>query len=92
MALPFRLEVFMKIEDIVLVKEHLRGKILNYLSTLDDFMMIHARLKTDSVVVIGQIAYGLAETRRDAAKWSTVAFTHNKVVEEIGRASCRERV
>lgn len=71
----------MKIEDIVLVKEHLRGKTLNYLSTLDDFMMIHARLKTDSVVVIGQIAYGLAETRRDAAKWSTVAFTHNKVVE-----------
>lgn len=71
----------MKIEDIVLVKEHLRGKKLNYLSTLDDFMMIHARLKTDSVVVIGQIAYGLAETRRDAAKWSTVAFTHNKVVE-----------
>ena len=49
----------MKLEEIVLVKEHLKGRTLNYLSTLDDFMLVHVRLKTDSLVMSGQIALEL---------------------------------
>ena len=47
----------MKLEDIVLVKEHVKGRVMNYLSTLDDVMLIHTGLKTDSIVMSGQIAF-----------------------------------
>lgn len=71
----------MKLEDIVLVKEHLKGRTLNYLSTLDDFMLVHVRLKTDSVVMSGQIALELSKTLTDNNKWTQIPFSENKNVE-----------
>lgn len=71
----------MKLEDIVLVKEHVIGRVMNYLSTLDDFMLIHTRLKTDSIVMSGQIAFDLAKTLTDEWKWSVVEFSEHKKVE-----------
>lgn len=71
----------MKLEDIVLVKEHLKGRTLNYLSTLDDFMMVHVRLKTDSLVMSGQMALELARTLNDDGKWVGTQFTEAKSVE-----------
>jgi len=71
----------MKLEDIVLVKEHEKGKTINYLSTLDDFMLIHTRLKTDSIVMSGQIAFDLAKTLTDEWKWSVVEFSEYKRTE-----------
>lgn len=49
----------MKFEEKMLVKEHLRGRTLNYLSTLDDFMLIHGRRKADSMVYAGQLTMEL---------------------------------
>lgn len=71
----------MKLEEIVLVKEHLKGRTLNYLSTLDDFMLIHVRLKTDSLVKSGQIALELSKTLTDDSKWTQIAFSEHKSVE-----------
>ena len=71
----------MKLEDIVLVKEYVKGRVMNYLSTLDDFMLIHARLKTDSIVMSGQIAFDLTKTLTDEWKWSVVEFSEYKRTE-----------
>lgn len=71
----------MKLEDIVLVKEIVKGKTINYLSKLDDFMLMHVRLKTDSIVMSGQIAFDLAKTLRDDWKWSVVEFFEYKRTE-----------
>lgn len=35
-----------KLEDIVLVEEYVKGCVMNYLSTLDHFMLMHTRSKT----------------------------------------------
>lgn len=71
----------MKIEEIVLVKEHLRNKTLNYLSTLDDFMNVHVRLISDSVVRNGQLASELTKTLLDDGKWMKLGYTDHKWVE-----------
>lgn len=71
----------MKLEEMVLVKEHLRGKTLNYLCTLNDFMLIHVRRKTESFVMSGQVALELCETRMDDHKWTELVFSENKYVE-----------
>ena len=71
----------MKLEDIVLVKEHIKGRTLNYLSTLDDFMLVHVRLKTDSLVMSGQIALELSKTLSDDCKWMQMQLSENKKVE-----------
>lgn len=71
----------MKLEDMVLVKEHLKGRTLNYLSTIDDFMLIHVRRKTDSLVMSGQIVLDLSKTLTDDSKWIQLQFSENKRVE-----------
>ena len=71
----------MKLEEILLVKEHLEGRTLNYLSTLDDFMMIHARRKTETMIFAGQIAMQLAESLHDDRKWVEIRFSEYKSVE-----------
>ena len=71
----------MKLEDMVLVKEHLKGRTLNYLSTIDDFMLIHVRRKTDSLVMSGQIVLDLSKTLTDDSKWIQLQFSESKRVE-----------
>ena len=71
----------MKLEDIILVKENMKGSVMNYLSTLDDFMLIHTGLKTDSIVMSSQIALDLAKTLTDEWKWSIVEFSEYKRIE-----------
>lgn len=71
----------MKLEDMVLVKEHLKGRTLNYLSTIDDFMLIHVRRKTDSLVMSGQIVLELSSTLMDDSKWTRIDFSEDKRVE-----------
>lgn len=71
----------MKLEDMVLVREHLKGRTLNYLSTLDDFMVIHGRRKEDSMVFAGHIAMQMAGTLREDGKWIEVQFSEHKSVE-----------
>lgn len=71
----------MKLEEIVLVKEHLKGRTLNYLSTIDDFMLIHVRRITDSLVKSGQIALELSKTLSDDSKWTQIPFSEHKSVE-----------
>ena len=71
----------MKFEDILLVKEHVKGRTINYLSTLDDFMMIHVSRKTDSFVASGQIVLDLSKTLTEDGKWIKVDFSEYKSVE-----------
>lgn len=71
----------MKLEDMVLVKEHLKGRTLNYLSTIDDYMLIHVRMKTDSLVMSGQIALELSKTLNDDSMWTQIQFSEHKSVE-----------
>lgn len=71
----------MKLEEIVLVKEHVKGRTLKYLSTLDDFLMIHGRRKEDSMVYAGHIAMQMAGTLYDAGKWIAIPFSEYKSVE-----------
>ena len=71
----------MKLEDIVLVKEHVKGRTLKYLSTLDDFLMIHGRRKEDSMVFAGQLVMQMASTLHDDGKWIALLFSENKSVE-----------
>ena len=71
----------MKLEDIVLVKEHIQGRTLKYLSTLDDFMLVHVRLKTDSLVMSGELALELFKTLSDDCKWMQMQLSENKKVE-----------
>ena len=65
----------MKLEEIVLVKEHLKGKTMNYLLSLDDFMQIHVGRKTDSLVMGGQIALALAKTLSEDKNWMQMEFS-----------------
>lgn len=71
----------MKLEDMVLVKEHLKGRTLNYLSTIDDFMLIHVRRKTDSLVMSGQIVLDISKTLTNDSKWIQLQFSESKRVE-----------
>ena len=71
----------MKLEEIVLVKEHLKGKTMNYLLSLDDFMQIHVGRKTDSLVMGGQIALALAKTLSEDKNWMQIEFSEHKRVE-----------
>ena len=70
----------MKLEEIVLVKEHLKGKTMNYLLSLDDFMQIHVGRKTDSLVMCGQIALALAQPLSENRNWMKIEFSEHKRV------------
>lgn len=80
-ALPLQIGGSMKLDEIIMIKEHLRGRTLNYLGMLDDFTQIHVRQKTDSIVQAGQLVNELAQTRADESGWLKMTFSEHKWVE-----------
>lgn len=71
----------MKLEEMILVKEQVKNRTMNYLLSLDDFVKIHINRKTDSMEVGAQTVLELTKTLLEDTSWVEIVFSEHKRVE-----------